>query len=184
MPPTATVVPSPTQSASPTAVPSPTPTPLGELTTFDKYGFRIDLHGRVDIQEAGLTGPDASQALGQVIFPYGGVTVILVWLPAADLTPAEILGGTYETLRTSQPSVTFDARSEGEITVAGEQGLFGGFTAATSGTVIGGGLIGAWRCSAAGTAFALTVTGADSTTVQVRFNELLSSFQCASPGRG
>jgi hypothetical protein len=184
MPPTATIVPSPSPRSSPTAAPNPTPTPLGELTTLDKHGFRIVLHGRVEIQEAGLTGPDASPAQGQMVFPYGGVTVILVWLPAADLTPADILGGTYEILRTFQPSVTFDARSEGEVTVGGEQGVFGGFTAAASGPIVGGGLIGAWLCSAAGTAFALTVTGADSTTVQVRFNELLSSFQCASPGSG
>jgi hypothetical protein len=168
----------------PTETPIPTPTPLGDLTTFSQYGFRLVLIGQVDIQQAGLTATEATNLQGQATFPYGGANAVIIWLPAAGLTPSTILAGTYGILRTTQPTTDFSAQSEGEMTVGGQQGIFGAFTASTSGAVIGGGLIGAWTCPSPETAFALALTGADSTTVQVRFNELLSGFKCPSGSDG
>ena len=49
--------------------------------------------------------------------------------------------------------------------------------------VVGGGLIGAWICSELETAFRLTVTvtGTETTVVQVRFDSLLDNFVCPAP---
>jgi hypothetical protein len=160
-------------------MPTATPTPLGEITTFDEHGFRMVLIGNIEIQQDGLTGaePDASQ--GQVTFPYGGANVFLIWLPAAGLSTADLLAGTFASLQQGQPDIDFAATNEGPISAGGQEGVFGGFTASASGEVVGGGLIGSWRCASTDTAYSLTVTGEDSTTVQVRFNELTSSFECA-----
>lgn len=106
---------------------------------------------------------------------------ILIWSPAGDKEPLNFLADTYNILRGSQPDLTLEPISDGEITVSGEQGIFGGFTTEdASGTNIGGGLIGAWFCSVPGTAYRLTVTGGDATVVQLRFNRLLSNFTCSS----
>ena len=47
--------------------------------------------------------------------------------------------------------------------------------------VVGSGLIGAWICSESETAFRLTVTGTETTVVQVRFDSLLDNFVCPAP---
>jgi hypothetical protein len=176
---TATTAPSPTATPIPAEEPSATPTPLGEITTFDEHGFRILLIGNIEIQQDGLTSaePDASQ--GQVTFPYGGANAFLIWLPAAGLSSTDLLAGTFASLRESQPDIDFAATNEGPTSAGGQEGVFGGFTASASGEIVGGGLIGSWRCASTDTAYSLTVTGEDSTTVQVRFDELTSNFECA-----
>ena len=66
--------------------------------------------------------------------------------------------------------------SEGDITVSGQQGVFGGFKALdATGATIGGGLIGAWSCGN-DTAYRMTLTGADATVVQLRFDRVLENF--------
>ena len=90
------------------------------------------------------------------------------------------LADTYNILRGSQPTLTFDPISDGDITVNEEQGVYGGFrTLDATAQAIGGGLIGAWACSEQGTAFRLTLTGEDATVVQIRFDRLLDNFTCA-----
>ena len=165
----------------PTEVPTPTatPTPLGELTTLGEHGFRLVLIGNIDVQQQGLTGTDPDASQGQANFAYGGADVFLLWLPAADLSAADLLAGTFASLQQGQSDIDFTATNEGAISAGGQDGVFGGFTASASGEVVGGGLIGSWRCPSTDTIFSLTVTGEDSTTVQVRFDELTSSFECA-----
>ena len=59
--------------------------------------------------------------------------------------------------------------------------MYGGFKAVDgSGSSIGGGLIGAWICGGSETAFRMTLTGADATIVQLRFDRLLENFACPS----
>ena len=138
---TATTAPSPTTTPIAAEAPTATPTPLGEITTFEEHGFRLVLIGNIAIQQEGLTGdePDASQ--GQVTFPYGGANAFLIWLPAADLSPTDLLAGTFASLQQGQPDIDFAATNEGPISAGGQQGVFGGFTASASGEVVGGGLI-------------------------------------------
>ena len=65
--------------------------------------------------------------------------------------------------------------------MAGQPGAYGGFSAAdSSGTVLGGGLIGAWLCENPARGFSLTVTGQGATTAQIRFQNLLDNFNCSA----
>ena len=61
-----------------------------------------------------------------------------------------------------------------------ESGLVIGFKSSdSSGDVTGGGLIGAWNCLDEETSFTITVTGEDASVVQLRFNRLISNFECS-----
>jgi hypothetical protein len=112
-------------------------------------------------------------------FVYKGASVVLYWLPAEQQTASMTLSSTYQLLKSSQPSASFLTVSEGDLLVNGEMGQFGGFAATEStGASSGGGLIGAWVCSGPQTAFSLTVTGSDATSLQIRFDRLISGFSC------
>ena len=67
------------------------------------------------------------------------------------------------------------------IPVSGERGVFGAFRVSDpSDTVVGGGLVSAWICSASQVRYALTVTGSQLTSVLIRYQSILDRFQCAS----
>ena len=114
-------------------------------------------------------------------FTKDGVNTVLIWGPQQQRTPVSFLADTYNILRGSQPELTFDPISDGEITVSGESGVYGGFkTLDLNGATVGGGLIGAWVCSGEKTAFRLTLTETEATLVQLRFDRLVDQFTCAS----
>jgi len=160
----------------------PTPTPLPYV--YDAYGFIMALDSgssfeTVNLATTGLTGTEADLAQGMLTFVYKGVSVLLYWLPAEQQTPPAIVSSTYQSVVSNQPSVTFRTINEGEILVSGETGWYGGFVATDStGDGAGGGLMGAWICSESKTAFSLTATGSDATSLQIRFDRLISGFSC------
>ena len=158
----------------------PIPPPV-QFTNLDEFGFTWRLDGAVDVQSTGWTEAEPSSTQGLVSFAAGGVNAILIWSPAGDRAPLILLRDTYNILQGSQPNLTFESITEGELNVSGEEGIFGGFTTEdASGANVGGGLIGTWLCSLSGTAYRLTVQGSDATVVQLRFNRLLSNFTCPS----
>ena len=186
--PAPTAVPAATAAPDPTSTPTPVPTPLPEATSvpeqftnIDEFGFLLRLDGEVDVQSAGWTEVEPSAEQGRISFEAGGINAILIWSPAGDQTPLNFLADTYNILRGSQPDITFEPATEGEITVSQQQGIFGSFTTSdASGTVLGGGLIATWLCPEPGTAYRLTVTGSDSGVTQIRFDRLVDNFTCGS----
>jgi len=151
------------------------------LTSYSNYGFSLKLDLGAEIQTAGWTETEPSLTQGIIAFSYGGVNANLVWGPPQDRTALTFLADTYNILRASQPSVTFESISDGDISINGQDGVYGGFKAVdNSGSSIGGGLIGAWICGDSETAFRMTLTGEDATVVQLRFDRLLENFACSS----
>jgi hypothetical protein len=179
-PPTSTPTPTPAPTSTPTPQPTPTPFP----SVYDAYGFIMAIDSgssfaAVDLATGGLTGTEADLAQGVLTFTYKGASVLLYWLPAEQQTPPAIVSATYQSVVSNQPSVTFLTVNEGEILVSGETGWYGGFVATDStGGSAGGGLMGAWICSESETAFSLTTTGPDATSLQIRFDRLISGFSC------
>ena len=150
-------------------------------TSYSGYGFALKLDLGGDVQTAGWTEPEPSLTQGIIAFDYCGANANLVWGPTEDRTTLTFLADTYNFLRASQPSVTFESISEGDVTINDPPGIYGGFKAVdASGAAIGGGLIGAWICGDNETAFRMTLTGADATVVQLRFDRLLENFACSS----
>lgn len=151
------------------------------LTSYSDYGFALKLDRGADVQAAGWTEPEPSMTQGIIAFSYGGVNANLVWGPPQDRTALTFLAETYNVLRASQPSVTFESISDGDVSISDQAGVYGGFKAVNnSGASIGGGLIGAWICGDNETAFRMTLTGEDATIVQLRFDRLLENFACSS----
>lgn len=196
MPPAATPAPTAVQAATatpvpppavPTAVPvaaataTPQPTATPELdTVYADHGFTLSLDLGADVQATGWAESEPSDTQGLVSFTYGGVLAGLVWSPADGRDPLSLLASSYNVLRAAQPGITFESISDGDITVSDQAGAFGGFKALdSSGATLGGGLIGAWNCEN-GTAYRMTLTGADTTVVQLRFDRLLDNFTCPS----
>ena len=106
---------------------------------------------------------------------------MLIWSQAGDGGPLSFLVDNYNNLRSSQPELTLEPITEGEITVSEQGGVFGGFTVNdAAGATLGGGLIGSWLCPQPGTAYRLTVMGVDSAVVQIRFDRLIDKFDCSS----
>ena len=179
---TATPAPTSTPTPEPTATPLPEPTAIPEqFTNVDELGFSLRLDGSVDVQSAGWTEAEPSADQGRISFEVGGVNAILIWSPAGDQRPLNFLADTYNILRASQPDITFEPATEGQITVSQQEGIFGAFTTTdASGSVLGGGLIATWLCPGPGTAYRLTVTGTDSGVTQIRFDRLVDNFVCGS----
>ena len=151
------------------------------LTSYSDYGFALKLDLGADVQTAGWTEPEPSMTQGIIAFSYGGVNANLVWGPPEDRTALTFLADTYNILRASQPTVTFESISDGDVSISDQAGVYGGFKAIdNSGATIGGGLIGAWICGDSDTAFRMTLTGEDATVVQLRFDRLLENFACSS----
>ena len=151
------------------------------LTSYTDYGFALKLDLGADVQIAGWTETEASLTQGIIAFNYGGVTANVVWGPPEERSALTLLADTYNILKASQPAVTFESISDGDVSVSDQAGVYGGFKAVdTSGTAIGGGLIGAWICGDNETAFRMTLTGEDATVVQLRFDRLLENFACSA----
>jgi hypothetical protein len=178
--PTATPTPAPTSTPIPPPTQTPTlePTPLGDHTVIDSYAFALTVDGDVNASASGWLESEPDRTQGQIAFAFSGATVLLIWLPAGSSAPAQLVAAGFDILGDSQPALTFEAVSEGAIGVDGDEGAFGGFAVVDqSGNTLGGGLIGGWLCD--GTGFILSVTGSDSTVVQVRFDRVLYGFECA-----
>ena len=151
------------------------------LTAYDAYGFTLKLDQGAAVESYGWTESDPSTSQGLIAFNYGGVNTNLVWGPPEERTALTFLADTYNVLRASQPQTTFESISDGDITVNDQSGVYGGFRATgADGATLGGGLIGAWVCPDADTAFRMTLTGEDATLVQLPFDWLLDNFTCAS----
>jgi len=163
------------------ADPEPESTESALLTSYTDYGFALKLDLGADVQTAGWTEAEASLTQGIIAFAYGGVFANLVWGPPEDRTALTFLADTYNVLRASQPTMTFESITDGDITISDQEGVYGGFKAIDDGgAAIGGGLIGAWICGDSDTAFRMTLTGEDATVVQLRFDRLLKNFACSS----
>ena len=160
-------------------MPTPTPTPEVQGFVYRSYGFVLRLDNEADIAATGWTESAATVGQGLLSFEYGGTNVLVLWVQKSGATPEGMLTDTYQTLRAAQPDITFAPITEGDITVDKRQGKFGGFAASdSSGTSVGGGLIGTWVCPGSNTAMALTVISANATTLQVRFSRLLQGIEC------
>ena len=112
-------------------------------------------------------------------FPYEGVSAILVWY-SSDSTPQQLVADSYNLLKDSQPSLTFEGISDGAFPVSGETGVFGGFKVLDGGSTVGGGFVSGWVCSESQSRYALTVTGPQATVVQIRFQRIVNQFSCSS----
>ena len=152
-----------------------------KLTLYADYGFSLKLDLGADVQAAGWTEVEPSLTQGIIAFYYGGVNANIVWGPPEQRTALTFLADTYNVLRASQPAVTFESISDGDLTISDQEGVYGGFKAAdVDGASLGGGLIGAWICEDSETAFRMTLTGEDATVVQLRFDRLLDNFTCST----
>ena len=152
-----------------------------EYTTINVYGYELNLFGEVLVDITGISSEKATKTEGRLSFQYSGANVALLWLPMDDLTTPDFLSTTYGILKTSQPDFQFNPKNQGELPAVGAWGIYGTFTASKNNQIVGGGLIGSWACREDNTIFSITVTGLDVTTVQIRFNELVTSFDCVSP---
>ena len=168
-----TTAPTAAPTATPTLVPTATPKPPQEL---NEFGFVLGLDRGAYVTK--LPGNTHSQGIVQL--EYSGVNVILSWVPINGVTVEGLISGTFEMLQDNQPDLTFDTVSESVIAVGIESGSVIGFKSVdVSGDVAGGGLIGAWNCPDQSTSFTLMVTGPDASVVQLRFNRLISNFDCS-----
>ena len=180
-----TVTPTPTIVPSPTATPPPTPTPTPITTVFEVHGFTLKLDPDADFVASGLdvtgfTETEADESQGLLKLDYNGADVVFYWQPStAGVEPQQSVDSAFGLLSSSKPSTSFIAISEGDLIVDGQAGRFGGFVStAASGGGNGGGLIGAWNCMTTSTSFTLTVSGYDSTVIQIRFDRLVENFGC------
>lgn len=183
--PVPTHTPPPTETPTATPEPTDTPTPIPSATPvietiINEYGFKLKLHGDVPIRVVGVAENNPTSEQGTISFPYQGVAAILAWNSSAS-TAQQVVAINYKRLRDGQPSLTFETIKDGAIPVSGERGVFGAFKV-LEGTdnAVGGGFVSAWICSESQTRHSLTVTGAQLTTVQIRFQDILTSFSCSS----
>ena len=193
---TSTATPVPSRSPIPTSTPVPTftatPTYTSEPTVkltplpniFDEFDFTLVLDEDASFSSSKLTisGMRKDAADGQqglLTFEYNGADIAIFWLPTTDDPPAAVIESTYQLLRDSQPSNILIPVSDGDISIDDEPGKFGGFVATnSSGENAGGGLIASWACQELGITLSLVVTGPDATTLQIRFDRLISGFKC------
>ena len=184
--PTPTSTPTPVPTSTPTPVPTSTPTPVPLTNIFNTFGFSVELDQDATFQSAdlnitGWTGDDADNEQGLMTFTYNGANVVLFWEPESGNSPQATVDLTYQIQKGSQPNLIFVPISEGDMTIDGETGRFGGYLASdSSGAGTSGGLIGAWTCQTVGTQLSLTVSGPDAPALQIRFDRLTSGFSCAN----
>ena len=191
--PTPTKVPAPTATPkplgtatptpTPTQTPTPTPTPTPITNVFDLYGFTLRLDADTALDEYGLqvngftkTNPDKEQ--GIINFGYNGSNVIMYWQPNVGDNQTAV-DSAISLLQISQKDQTFTPISSGDISVDNSSGKFAGFVSTKSdGKAAGGGLVGAWTCSSSNNTFSLSVSGDDSTVLQLRFDRIIDGFKC------
>jgi len=169
--------PTPTPTSTPTPMPTPTPTPAVTYTVVDDFGFTLSIDGEVDVENSGLNGDQATAEDGIIFFEYGGANAILLWFEDNESDIDEVLSDSYTSLVESQSDLTFSLINEGSVAVGTDSGQYLTFVTNSASGDTGGGITGSWRCSLQ-TVFALTVTGADATVVQVRFKRLVDGFAC------
>ena len=163
------------------ATPEPTKVPANH---FSEYGFVISLDEDTDMLDSnlsvtGLLSEDAEKDQGLMTFEYNGADIALSWLPQGDLNAVDLVDLGYSLLVDSQPGNEFIPFAQGDIEIDGELGSFGGLVVSDSGGIeAGGGLIGGWTCETQNTAFILMVTSPDSTVLQIRFDRMISGFEC------
>ncbi len=157
---------------------SPASDPVTALPSkYDAFGFALNLDQGAEFR----TADGSVDSQGALSFALGDVNTILTWVSAQGSTPLALVSGTYDILRNIQTSIHFESINDGEISASGQPGVYLGFKSSDdSGSSLGGGLIGAWACADAGTAFTLTMTAADASTLQIRFDRLLESFTCVA----
>ena len=173
--PKATVVPPTATAIPPTATPAPTSTPEPPIV-LDEFGFSLGLDRGAYVNSLGGN----TEAQGMVQLEYSGVIVMLSWVPINGVTKEGLVSGMFDMLQGSQADLTLETVSESGFNVGLESGLVIGFKSSDkSGDVAGGGLIGAWNCVDEETSFTITVTGEDASLVQLRFNRLISNFECS-----
>lgn len=168
--------------ASVYAPPVATATPVNS-NIYDEFGFSIKLDvdttfESVNLLVNGWTDKTADVSQGLATFNYKGADVVLFWEPQ-ESTPQELADATYELHKLSKPESDLVAINQGDLVVDGQTGSFGGFlyTEPTSGSAAGG-LIGTWACPAENRSMSLSATGSDSTALQIRFDRLISGFEC------
>ena len=66
------------------------------MTNYDQFGFSLKIDRETEIQAAGWTQAEANEQQGVLSFPYGGVNVLLRWIPAEGITPAEMLADSFK----------------------------------------------------------------------------------------
>ena len=160
-------------AAIPTAIPTATPEPPPVL---DAFGFVLGLDRGAYVTNI----PGNTDAQGIVQLEYSGVNVILSWVPENGATIEGLVSGTFGTLQSNQPDLTFDTVSESALKVGLEIGTVIGFKSVDgSGDVVGGGLVGAWNCVDQATSFTIMVIGQDASLVQLRLNRMIDNFDCA-----
>jgi len=173
VPPTAVAVPTAAPTAAPTAIPTATPEPPSVL---DEFGFVLGLDRGAYVTNI----PGNTDAQGIVQLEYSGANVILSWVPENGATIEGLVSGTFGTLQSNQPDLTFNTVSESELKVGLEIGTVVGFKSVDgSGDVVGGGLVGAWNCVDQATSFTIMVIGQDASLVQLRLNRMIDNFDCA-----
>ena len=176
-----TTVPATPEPTKVPATPEPTKVPANH---FSEYGFVISLDEDTNMLDSnlsvtGLLSEDAEKDQGLMTFEYNGADIALSWLPQDDLTAADLVDLGYSLLVDSQPDKEFIPFASGDIEIDGQLGSFGGLVVSDSGgTEAGGGLIGGWTCETQNTSFILMVTSPDSTVLQIRFDRMISGFEC------
>ena len=170
---------------SPTVEPIQVPeTESDDPNSFNEYGFNVSLDEDADLEGSdlsvtGLLSEYADFSQGLMSFNYNGADIALSWLPQDDLDSADLVDLGYSLLVDSQPENEFIPLTDGDIEVDGEMGSFGGlFVTDSAGTEGGGGLIGGWICEDQNIGFMLMVTSPDSTVLQIRFDRIVSGFEC------
>ena len=170
---------------SPTVEPIQVPeTESDDPNSFNEYGFDVSLDEDADLEGSdlsvtGLLSEYADFSQGLMSFNYNGADIALSWLPQDDLDSADLVDLGYSLLVDSQPENEFMPLTDGDIEVDGEMGSFGGlFVTDSAGTEAGGGLIGGWICEDQNIGFMLMVTSPDSTVLQIRFDRIVSGFEC------
>ena len=170
---------------SPTVEPIQVPeTESDDPNSFNEYGFNVSLDEDADLERSnlsvtGLLSEYADFSQGLMSFNYNGADIALSWLPQDDLDSADLVDLGYSLLVDSQPENEFMPLTDGDIEVDGEMGSFGGlFVTDSAGTEAGGGLIGGWICGGQKIGFMLMVTSPDSTVLQIRFDRIVSGFEC------
>ena len=169
----------------PTVEPIQVPeTESDDPNSFNEYGFNVSLDEDADLEGSdlsvtGLLSEYADFSQGLMSFNYNGADIALSWLPQDDLDSADLVDLGYSLLVDSQPENEFMPLTDGDIEVDGEMGSFGGlFVTDSAGTEAGGGLIGGWICEDQNIGFMLMVTSPDSTVLQIRFDRIVSGFEC------
>ena len=178
--------PSPKPTNVPIKAPVPTPEPAPPVKTpnvFDEFGFILTLDSDSniwdsDLVKSGLLEGTPNNNQGVISFEYKGVDTSLIWAPAEGESNEELVEFGYFILSDSQPENVFTPLNSGGIKVAESDGSFAGFIISdSSGSDAGGGLIAGWNCSN-GISYTLVTTGPDSTSLQIRFNNIISGFLC------